>query len=493
MIELRAKPSRFKLFTLLGFIGLLLGLSAWALASPVGSSPDDDFHLVSSWCGAGPKSGLCESTSAKDKWLVPSGLINANCYAFRSDTSGTCQGDINSSTELILTDRGSFNSNYPPLFYATQSVLVSHNITTSALSMRFLNIFVFLIGVFFLFVFSPKKIKSALFWTLATTMIPLGWFLIASNNPSSWALTGILTAFFALHGTLQTKRKTSMFFSILYFAGVLISAGSRGDAGIYLSIVSVSAIILWMPSQKLRLLIPAAGSIIGLVLFLSTKQANVASTGLASIAIDVAERTQIDVLINNLVKVPALWLGAFGFWPLGWLDTYLPAAVWVITGLIFVVCVFLSFRSLNRKQVWLSLGILVILYVLPIYVLQQGLNFVGEQVQPRYLLPLIVLLAAIIFQNPRMEHGPFIQKEKMNVTIVALLAVANSIALLSNLNRYVNATGNWKLPLLDENSWWWNDFALNPLGIWGIGSVGLLAGLMFLYYAKDFEKADSTI
>lgn len=488
MNDLHVKPSKFKLFTLLGFVGLLIGLSAWALASPVGSSPDDDFHLVSSWCGAGPKTGLCESTSTFDKRLVPSGLINANCYAFRVDTSGACQGDINSSTELILTDRGSFDSNYPPLFYMAQSIFATNNITTSALSMRFLNIFVFLIGAICLFVFSPKQIKSALFWTLATTMIPLGWFLIASNNPSSWALTGILTAFFALHGTLRGERMTSFFFSILYFAGVLISAGARGDAGIYLSVVSASAIILWMPSRKLRLLVPAAGSIIGLVFFLSTKQANVASTGLASIAIDVAGRTQFDVLINNLIKVPALWLGAFGFWPLGWLDTYLPAAVWVITGLIFVLCVFLSFRYLNRKQVWLSIGLFGILYVLPIYVLQQGLNFVGEQVQPRYLLPLIVLLAAIMFNNTRMELGPFIQRKQLNVSIVALLAVANSLALLSNLNRYVNATGNWKLPLLHESSWWWNDLALTPIVIWGIGSTGFLAGLVFLFYAKEFDK-----
>lgn len=279
----------------------------------------------------------------------------------------------------------------------------------------------------------------------------------------------------------------------MYFAGVLIAAGARGDAGIYLSLVSVSAIILWMPLQKLRLLIPAAGSIIGLVFFLSTKQANVASTGLASIAIDVVGRTQLDVLINNLIKVPALWLGAFGFWPLGWLDTYLPAAVWVITGLIFVLFVILSFKSLNRKQVWLSVGLLGILYVLPVYVLQQGLNFVGEQVQPRYLLPLIVLLAAIIFNNSRMELGPFIHRENMNVTVVTLLAIANSLALLSNLNRYVNATGNWKLPFLNESSWWWKDFALNPLEIWGIGSIGFFAGLMFLFYAKKFEKVGSTV
>ena len=32
---------------------LLATLAAWALASPVGASPDEDYHLVSGWCATG--------------------------------------------------------------------------------------------------------------------------------------------------------------------------------------------------------------------------------------------------------------------------------------------------------------------------------------------------------------------------------------------------------------------------------------------------------
>ena len=48
---------------------LLLGLAAWALASPVGSSPDEDFHIANIYCIAD------ESTCRSDDfaWLgVPS-------------------------------------------------------------------------------------------------------------------------------------------------------------------------------------------------------------------------------------------------------------------------------------------------------------------------------------------------------------------------------------------------------------------------------------
>ena len=34
----------------------LIALLAWVFASPIGASPDDDYHLTSAWC-AGPSAG----------------------------------------------------------------------------------------------------------------------------------------------------------------------------------------------------------------------------------------------------------------------------------------------------------------------------------------------------------------------------------------------------------------------------------------------------
>ena len=48
MNRLRRVPL-LALAPVLAFIALL----AWAFASPIGAGPDDDYHLVSSWC-AGP-------------------------------------------------------------------------------------------------------------------------------------------------------------------------------------------------------------------------------------------------------------------------------------------------------------------------------------------------------------------------------------------------------------------------------------------------------
>ena len=70
-----------------------LTLVAWAFASPIGSSPDDDYHLTSSWC-AGPAAGeLCEPGEVADERVVPEALTDIACYAYDPQESAACQGE----------------------------------------------------------------------------------------------------------------------------------------------------------------------------------------------------------------------------------------------------------------------------------------------------------------------------------------------------------------------------------------------------------------
>ena len=38
-------------------LALLVVFGSWAVTSPVGASPDDDYHLSSIWCAGGEQSG----------------------------------------------------------------------------------------------------------------------------------------------------------------------------------------------------------------------------------------------------------------------------------------------------------------------------------------------------------------------------------------------------------------------------------------------------
>ena len=58
---------------------------------------------------------------------------------------------------------------------------------------------------------------------LAIAGAPLGMFLIPSNNPSGWAITGVGTAFLALLGWYETEGRRRWVLGALYIVGVLMA------------------------------------------------------------------------------------------------------------------------------------------------------------------------------------------------------------------------------------------------------------------------------
>jgi hypothetical protein len=186
-------------------------------------------------------------------------------------------------------------------------------------------------------------------------------------------------------------------------------------------------------------------------------------------------RTGLGVLAINLVQLPELWVGAFGYWPLGWLDTEMPALVWVTTFGIFTAVVFLLIRGVDKRQGFTLLALAVILYVLPLYVLQKSLNHVGEQVQPRYLLPLIVGFAAIA--SLKFAQTKVVLSALQSWVILAGIALANALALYVNTKRYVSGLNNGTGVSLDSSiGWWWN-LPVSPMTMWFVGSLAFAIAL----------------
>ena len=87
----------------LAFIVLALGVLAvatgWIFASPPGASPDDDYHLVSTWCPR-PVESSCETTTIDGDLYVmaPVTTSHAQCEAFSPDKSHACIQDYSDDT-----------------------------------------------------------------------------------------------------------------------------------------------------------------------------------------------------------------------------------------------------------------------------------------------------------------------------------------------------------------------------------------------------------
>lgn len=478
------------LLKILVVVGFLLTLCAWALSSPVGSSPDDDFHLTSIWCAGSGAEGLCESSGEDSSRLVSDALTKASCFASDANVSGACQTELGLFTnpQSDVTTRGSFQSNYPPIYYDTMHLFAGEDVQLSAVVMRFVNVALF--GAFFisLLLLLPRTLSRTVAGMWMITTVPLGLFLLGSNNPSSWALTGVGFGWIALYGFLTVDDHRKWALGVIYGVSVFVAAGSRGDAAVYVVLSALLVLFLTFEKKRqflLRSILPLAMVIIAFVFFFTSQQSGIASTGLPFGTEDRPEevRTPIGVLFYNVVQLPFLLSGVFGTWNLGWLDTVMPAIVWVISLVIFAGVTFVMLARITLRR-GLALGALAIVIVaLPLYVLQAALAHVGEQVQPRYVLPLVILFAGIAllsFGEAKISFSAL----QMWIVFVGL-GIAQSVALYMNTRRYVwglDSSAGWNLNA--DVQWWWPT-GPSPMLNWLIGSLGFA---MFLFAAGLFFK-----
>lgn len=469
-----------KLSSLLGlsltFFLLSITLGSWALASPIAASPDDDFHLASIWCSGDGYPGMCESADLPTERMVARSLIESQCYAHEVEISAGCQTELNvlHDNTLKQSSRGNFNGGYPPLYYSFMHLFVSENVEVSALSMRLVNICIFSILALLIWLFSPSKFRRIQYMPWLITSIPLGIFVIASNNPSSWGITGIgmgALSLYVLSSTQNMPRKNRYFLTAVYLVSTLIASGARGDSALFM--VLASTFILFVSfsnwSQLFRLLPPVLlSALISLFFyFTSTQSTSVASTGFG-LATD--ERSFFSVFTINLLTLPDLFIGIFGVWGLGWLDTSMPQLVWVTLCFIYVSYAAIAWQKMSKRQLLAQVALLAILVTLPLYILQKSMAHVGEFLQPRYLLPLYLLLAILLVEILQSRRS--IESSFFKIAVWLGLSGAQAIALYMNIDRYVHGLGiPTGLNLNKSIEWWWPGIPLGPMQVFIIGSL----------------------
>jgi hypothetical protein len=468
-----------------------IAFGAWALASPVGAGPDDDFHLVSIWCANGG-SDLCKPGSKDDTRQVSAEFPKLICYVVKSEESAACQDELwpVGDEGWVETDRGNFYGEYPPIYYATMRLLAGPDVEASAVGMRLFNAALFVAIATALAALLPRGRQRTLLWGWLVTVVPLGLFVIASNNPSGWALTGVGTAFLALLGWFETYGARKWSLGALYMLGILMAAGSRGDAAVYAIGATVTVMILTASTRRdwlMSALLPAAGLAVAAFFFATAGQAGVATGGFTNGNPDVSVGPGLDsadglsglaLAAYNLLMLPFLWTGVWGSWALGWLDTSLPAIVpWAATAA-FIVVGFAGLGQLTWRKATTIMGVLAVLIVLPVHVLTAGGDLVGENLQPRYLLPLIALFVFVLITEPAGRVLRFTRVQTFAVLMA--LAIANLVALQVNIRRYVTGI-DAQAPNLDAGAeWWWHWLPMGPMAVWVLGALayaGLLASL----------------
>jgi hypothetical protein len=470
----------------------LIALLAWMFASPVGASPDDDYHLISTWCASPAMSSSdCAAGSSPRSREVPRELARITCFAQHPQRSAACQEKVLGDTTPVETDRGNFVGAYPPVYYAVMGLLASPDIQLSALAMRLLTIVAFLALTVALFVLLPRERRPTLLWGWLITSIPLGVFLLASNNPSSWAVIGLGTLWLALLGYFETTGRRRIALGAIFALAVVMAAGSRGDAALYAGFAIVLVLVLKLARSRAFLLsaiLPIVMGLVALAFLLSARQVNSGISGFnagagpagpdaASGAVEGATHLQgFGLLAYNALNAPYLWSGVLGTWGLGWIDTSMPWIVPLATIAAFVAVGVAGLARLDRRKVLVVALAVAVLWAIPVYTLQAGGQMVGDSVQPRYLLPLIVLLGGLVMLAP--AHRPVTIARGPAYLVAAALAGANFVALFINMRRYISGTGGSGPDLDTGAEWWWHGMIAPDL----VCAIGALAfgALVFL-------------
>ncbi len=456
-----------------------LSLGVWAVASPIGASPDDDYHLASIWCAQESRTDLClPDPHHGSHRLVPPGIAMSPCFVAGPEQSAACQEwpAVTGPTQSV--SHGNWINAYPPLYYAAFNPLASYDVQGAALTMRFISVFLFVALTTAIAFLVPRDLRVPLLagWTIS--MVPLAGHLIASNNPGSWAVIGVGNAWVAAYGWFRTEGRRAWALGALTVLSVLLAAGARTDAAVYSMICLGIASVLAFARTKayaLKLILPGALVIVAAMLFLASGNSDVATGGLNG-GVDAGTlggepRNQAAVLAFNMISIPMLWSGVFGSWGLGWLMETWPGFSMVEfgAGAVFIAFVSLGLRIMPWRKATMIVALIATLYALPVYVLTVGMSVVSENVQPRYLVPLVIVLGGLFLvgtekRSVRPTHWHVIPA-------IILLTVANSVALYGTLRRYVTGFDVEQLSLDAGAEWWWDGAPLGPTAVWLLGTV----------------------
>lgn len=461
-----------------------LALFAWALSSPAGSSPDDDFHLTSIWCGQGERPGICEDIG-QSSVKVPENVVHSPCFARDKNASGQCQDDL--STTLVETSRSnSVEHAYPSGYYWVTSFLVGPDVQTSVLIIRASNLFIFLaLTVLTVLVVRPIW-RRPLLLTVLCLIVPLGMFTIASTNPSSWVLFSAAFIFLLIRSlsdeTLSNNRRITILLVLTLVTATATAA--RSDSAFILT----AAAILALASMERRywaratpLLAAAVVATFGVFSILTSHQWGAATTGIGDDS-SATRVPSIALLIRNLTDLPGLYAGIFGTWDLGWLDTPMPSTVWVGTLAVFSSLVITSIiRKKNLSELFLPLMAVALMVVVPVVVLQSSAAPVGALVQPRYVLPLLALASISLFTTK--TSGAVLSQRQLNI-VVATVVVANAIALATNQIRYDTGLSQITFNSPSQLAW--------AIGIIAVGSIAFAyCALLISSYIRAGMHTDS--
>lgn len=476
-----------------GLIWLFLFIAgaSWAIATPLGASPDEPAHIIKAASVVrGELLGAPTDAPAVREVTVPAGIAESArwpCYAFDGTAEASCLASVTDdwSDTTAETSAGLYN----PTFYALVGwpSLVVQDASASVMGMRLVNALLTSLlltcAIAALLRFGGSRLMTA---AVAAAVTPMVLFLNGSVNPNGLEIAAgaALLASLLLLVRGEVERRWPWLL-IVAVAGVLL-AQSRGLSPLWLGLFGVTALIAARPGRLPDLLkdrgvwVTIAALIGGIVAAGAwiLRTGTLGSMGVFPGAGEISPRRAfLEMLLAR--SIDPGYVGVFG-----WLDT--PAAPLAYVTWSFLACaVLLAAIAVARGRALIALVFAGLAFVLvPPVVQAASVATSGYIWQGRYALVAYVglLIVAGVVASDSKELGagvPRFALRRIDVAVGALVGVAQGFALLHATKRYAVGTDADWLTFLREPEW------LPPLGayLWpvlvGFAMVGVLVVMRF--------------
>lgn len=253
MNRLMALAHQFKwsdfIWVLLTFVLMWLSLAGWAFVSPVGASPDEDFHQTMIYCAA---------SNNDPSHCSPEGVRKGSCFSMNPSVSASCSKDA--ELKMPVATRTDW-STVLPLYHKSFSWVVGEDLGTTTIRVRLLNVTLAVLAAFISIGLSIPSLRRPVAISWLVTSVPVGNYFIASINSSSWAIISIasiwgpLLSILMATGTSQSAKSAQSGNTLQRLAFVvfcmIIGLGSRNETFIWILLVFATVIIYWACNSSL--------------------------------------------------------------------------------------------------------------------------------------------------------------------------------------------------------------------------------------------------
>lgn len=456
---------RWRLFWIVWASGIVFA-GLWALATPIGASPDEPAHIVKA---ASVVRGefVGESVDGTSLVHVPQYVAWTHaqtCYAFKNTVSADCSAPVPEPTDEIVsstTTAGLYNPVYyilvgwPSLIFTDSVGIYAMRIVSVVLSMLWVALSAFLIA-------SWRRPALPLA-TLGVIVTPMVLFLAASVNPSAVESTATVAVLVAMLSILREPARHLLVERVVVLAGsAAIAVNARGLSPLWLAVVIIVPLFL-VGRTRIRELVRERAVIVGIAgVGIATAFAGVwlyASNSLGRAISDPDGTIFPGAGTPPLVGFLQTFEGTPGFLSqmvglFGWMDTPAPFATIIVWISAMVLIVVGALAVLRGRALWVFVVLLAAAIVLPPILQGAYITSGGYIWQGRYNLPLILsaLLAGSAFLGDRLPVGHRSIRRVWGITVI-LLGVAHLYVFAVVLRRYVVGYDAWWVDFIRDPEW----------------------------------------